>query len=291
MNSKLCLGTVQFGKHYGINNTSGQTPKNEVFRILDYAYQNGIEWLDTAEDYGNAQEVLGEYLKLNPGTFKIQSKISDQSKNIRSSINKTLDDLHLDSLDSYLFHSYNKFKSATNSFKSEIASLKESGTCKSVGVSIYENQEGLDKELIQFSDEIQIPFNILDNYHKRETIIKSCKINNIKLQTRSVFLQGILLMKSDKIPDYLESLRKAIISLENISQKFNLSKTQLSLGYSSYFNFSEKTLIGVDSLNQLKQNLMLIQNTSEISEEIINELNRIEIDQSELLNPSKWINK
>lgn len=291
MNSKLCLGTVQFGKHYGINNISGQTSKNEVFRILDYAYQNGIEWLDTAEDYGTAQEVLGEYLKLNPGTFKIQSKISDQSKNIRSSINKTLDDLHLNSLDSYLFHSYKKFKSATNSFKSEITSLKESGTCKSVGVSIYENQEGLDKELIQFSDEIQIPFNILDNYHKRETIIKSCKINNIKLQTRSVFLQGILLMKSDKIPDYLEGLRKAIISLENISQKFNLSKTQLSLGYSSYFNFSEKTLIGVDSLNQLKQNLMFIQNTSEISEEIINELNRIEIDQSELLNPSKWIVK
>ena len=62
--SKLCLGTVQFGMKYGINNQLGRQPTmDESFSMLDYAISNGIGVIDTAAAYGEAEELLGSYLK------------------------------------------------------------------------------------------------------------------------------------------------------------------------------------------------------------------------------------
>ena len=61
MISKLILGTVQFGLEYGINNTTGIPSKENVKLILDLAYNNGINLLDTAEAYGDSQKKIGEY--------------------------------------------------------------------------------------------------------------------------------------------------------------------------------------------------------------------------------------
>ena len=52
---KICLGTVQFGMEYGITNVSGQIKKEEAKLILSKAYSNNIEFIDTAQSYGNSQ--------------------------------------------------------------------------------------------------------------------------------------------------------------------------------------------------------------------------------------------
>ena len=63
MNKKLVLGTTQFGLSYGINNKVGQVSNNEVVRILDYAYEKGLDVLDTAPVYGNSEKLIGDYFK------------------------------------------------------------------------------------------------------------------------------------------------------------------------------------------------------------------------------------
>ena len=76
MNHKnLCLGTVQFGLNYGINNTTGKIKDLQIKNILNYAKSKGIEWLDTAQNYGNAEELIGQSLK-NKNDFKIVNKIN-----------------------------------------------------------------------------------------------------------------------------------------------------------------------------------------------------------------------
>ena len=66
MLSKLILGTVQLGLNYGVNNSSGKPSKEKAFDILNSAYDGGIRTLDTAEAYGNSQEVIGSFMKDNP---------------------------------------------------------------------------------------------------------------------------------------------------------------------------------------------------------------------------------
>ena len=55
---KYCLGTVQFGTNYGIQG-NGQPDVASVAEIIDYAYKNGINFLDTASAYGTAESVVG----------------------------------------------------------------------------------------------------------------------------------------------------------------------------------------------------------------------------------------
>ena len=61
--AELCLGTVQFGMNYGINNSSGQPAEENVFEMLDTAIEHGIRVFDTAPAYGTSEILLGKYLK------------------------------------------------------------------------------------------------------------------------------------------------------------------------------------------------------------------------------------
>ena len=51
LNNKLILGTVQMGLPYGINNNSGKISLENSIKILEYAFNNGIVTLDSAESY------------------------------------------------------------------------------------------------------------------------------------------------------------------------------------------------------------------------------------------------
>ena len=53
--TKLCLGSAQFGLDYGITNKKGKLDFNEVKEILGFAEDCGINYIDTAQDYGNAE--------------------------------------------------------------------------------------------------------------------------------------------------------------------------------------------------------------------------------------------
>src|ERR1700704_2547242 len=57
---RLGLGTVQFGQAYGVSNTGGQVPPAEVQAMLACAADEGITVLDTAANYGQAEDVLAQ---------------------------------------------------------------------------------------------------------------------------------------------------------------------------------------------------------------------------------------
>jgi len=88
--SKLVLGSVQFGMHYGISNQDGSPENEELNQILDFANQIGVQIIDTASAYGSAEERLGIASK----QFKIVSKIrpgtaaTDVQEELESSLNR-----------------------------------------------------------------------------------------------------------------------------------------------------------------------------------------------------------
>ena len=87
-NNKIILGTVQFGLKYGINNTSVKPDFNEIEKILNFAYSNGICMLDTAETYGTAQIEIGKYHKKTNNKFKVITKYSSKKSNLDQNIEK-----------------------------------------------------------------------------------------------------------------------------------------------------------------------------------------------------------
>ena len=58
------MGTVQLGLDYGINKKK-KPSKEESIKILECAYNNGIKIFDTAQAYGTAEEIIGEFIEKN----------------------------------------------------------------------------------------------------------------------------------------------------------------------------------------------------------------------------------
>ena len=65
--SGMSLGTVQLGMNYGIANNGGQPDLQQSFSMLHAALDRGVTSLDTARAYGNAEDVLGAFLKEHSG--------------------------------------------------------------------------------------------------------------------------------------------------------------------------------------------------------------------------------
>src|SRR5690349_17339040 len=72
--SRLALGTAQFGFPYGFNSGDGAITAAEAGRILAVAWDHGLDMLDTATEYGEAENAIGN-AKPAHARFRIVSKI------------------------------------------------------------------------------------------------------------------------------------------------------------------------------------------------------------------------
>lgn len=282
MSSKLILGTVQFGLNYGINNTQGKPAKENVFKILSYAYEKGIRYLDTAELYGDAHNLIGEYHSLNPDKkFDIITKFPHEfDGELDSKINMYLNQLNVNNLSAILFHSFDSYKLHKSQVKCKLSRVEK------VGVSIYTNEqmnEVIDDVNV---DIIQLPFNLFDNINLRGELMKKAKAKNKIVHTRSAFLQGLFFMKKGNPNKIAVQLKNELEFIANLSERNFTSVGSLALNYCLNQSDIDGVLIGVDSLEQLKENFTFSQKHESLP--YLNEVNTINIENIELLNPSLW---
>ena len=235
---RLCLGTVQFGMQYGINDRYGKPSKQQVFTMLDHALENGINYIDTAVAYGDAEELLGEY-GVNRKGLKVISKlkpnlIDDNCSNpeevVEQEIKGSLARLRLDSLDGYLLHTpqniYNE------GIMTGLQKCKDMGLISNLGVSIYEEQHALDAAGNGLIDYIQVPYSIFDQRLDRTDFFTTARQNGVRVFARSAFLQGLIIMEDERIPDHLSLARRYLKIYDSIISKYGYSRVQAA----SYFH-------------------------------------------------------
>lgn len=277
--AKLALGTVQFGMDYGISNTVGQTTKKEVAAILNLAKCTGVNTLDTAQGYGESEEVLGE---VGVTDFNVISKLCPTAlkKNLASFIvEQSLKATGLTKLYGMLFHNA---ESAMNypAAVHELQASKEEGVILKWGYSVYTTQE-LEQLLNRYDlpDLIQVPYNHLDN--RFEPLMKELHQKGVEIHTRSTFLQGLFFMDPDNLPEffnlvkeYLTNLRKGYGNTERIASNL--------LGWVLEKSFIDRVVIGVNSKDQLLSNILGL---DDVNLELLPK--RCEV-ANELLMPNLW---
>ena len=285
LNHKLVLGTVQFGLPYGINNTKGQTEKVEAFKILKTAKNNGIDTLDTAPAYGSSMQTLGDFFK-NDNSFQVISKFHGTTeKEIINSVDAQLKVLNRTSLDVLLFHSYKDWLE-NPSVIAVLKQLKQEQKVVKIGVSLYTNNEFSVAIESGLFDVIQVPFNILDNYSLKGDLLKKSKSKGIEVHTRSVFLQGLFFKSIEKSPSFFSPLTEPLLRIHELCRENNLSIHELALLYALHQSDIDRVLIGVDTEAQLLMNIEVLK--KDISLEVIEEINKITVEEVNLLNPVSW---
>ena len=281
---KLVLGTVQFGTNYGINNTSGQVPLDEVCRILEIASEAGIQALDTSSAYGESERVLGEALRRSNKPFNIVSKCPKSDLGVRETFQKSLQNLGEDSLYGYLVHHFEFYQEHPEIFD-EMAALKQEGKIQKVGFSLY-NVEQLQYLLdcnVKF-DILQFPYNVFDKQF--EPYMPRLVEMGVEIHTRSAFLQGLFFKDTKTLPEKLKPLKKYLDVLHLFCKNRGISVEQLALGYVLANPNVKGALIGVDNHSQLEANLKVA--SVQLTDDDIDYIQNIDIIEEWLLNPVNW---
>jgi len=290
MLDKVILGTAQLGFDYGINNQKGKPGRESAIELLCFAYDNNIRILDTAESYGDSQNIIGEYNRAYPDKkFEVITKFSNGHRNSEESIkDRILDNcriLNVSQLSAYMLHSFDSING--NSFVyDQIVSAKKNGLIGKIGISLYTNEEI--EMIVQHYDEfdfVQLPFNILDNESKRKKTFDLIKSNGIELHARSIFLQGLFFKDPELLIEKLKPLSKYLEDLRSISYQKDMKISRLAMQYVFKKDYIDKVLIGVDNWQQLQSNISNIKNFDESS---LHEIDEIKVLEEELLNPKSW---
>ncbi|QEE16031.2 aldo/keto reductase [Promethearchaeum syntrophicum] len=301
--SKITLGTVQLGIKYGIANRTGKPTEKDSQKILEFAYDQGINMFDTAPAYGNSEVIIGNFIrnfssdksqntpeiitKLSP--FEILGNEDEIFKKIKNSVIESLNRLHLDKIPYFLLHNAEDIHKLNGKIVEALIRLREEGYLNHIGVSIYNPDEVklfLEKEEL---DVIQIPINILDHRLIKTGLLKELHFKNKIIFARSVFLQGLIFMNPKELPDTLKIAAHHLHKLAEIAKRADLSIAQLSFCFVRDMKEISSIIMGVDNLDQLKENLNYL-NLPPLGEKVkIEILNAFTEVEEKIVNPSKWV--
>ena len=289
MKNKIILGSANFDQIYGIKKNF--IKKSEIKKLFDLALKNKIKTIDTSPLYNKSEKIIG---LLNNNRFKIISKIPKPPKNIkRENIKKwlkqnvmiSLKNLKIKKFECLLLHNANSLlcKNGDEIYKG-IRNMKINGFTSKIGVSIYDFNV-LDKILKKFKfNLIQAPFNILDQRLVEKGWLQKLKKRKIEVHARSIFLQGILLLKHNQLPKKLIKLSKKLMVWENWLKKNKFSSLQVCLSFVLNQRQLDGIVVGYNNINQLNQILKLKQIKNNFS------LPNLNIKDKKLIDPREWLN-
>ena len=286
---KLGLGTVQWGMKYGVSNSCGRTGGAEISKILTVARESGLSLIDTAALYGEAEKALGqqqlEGFRLVTKTPRFaKGRITDRdAKTLVETLEKSLGLLRTDHVYALLVHHVEDVLVSGGEYLIEaMASLKDRGLVKRVGASIYDSRNlELVVERLR-PDIVQLPLNVLDQRLIEDGSLDFLRHRGVEIHARSAFLQGLLLMPLNQIPDYFTPWRSILDRWNAACDRQGVSPLQAALGYVTRLDAIDYCILGVESASHLQQCLLALQSSDAF------DASGLSSADTGLVNPMNW---
>lgn len=256
--SELILGTVQFGLNYGVTNATGALDDQTVREMLKASRDLGVYGFDTAADYGNSQERLGE-LWLSPEPPRYITKFSLEPNGVEPKPeNVYLDSmrsLKVERLAGVLFHKLADLSDERCAAAVQVLrSARDQGVVERVGVSAY-SVDDVRLALSVFPDMnlIQIPANILDSSLLDSEELEELRSSGCHIHVRSVFLQGLLLASPEKLPDFFKPLAPALRVIRDEADARDVSVLELVLQTMKVNPKLDAVVLGATSVSEITE--------------------------------------
>ncbi len=294
--SRIGLGTAQFGMDYGYHKALVQS---EVDAVLEGCLRHGINFIDTAREYGNAEERIGAFLRENPqNDFVIATKISrilptvaDQKQRLKDWIKKSVDTslqaLSVDHIAVLQLHQCDEYVLNKQYFWESIEELKDQGLIAHFGVSIYEIAEA--KRLIenyrQGLDMIQIPYNIFDQ--RFDAFLPQIAASGVEVMSRSVFLKGVIPVGNEKIPEEIKRIIPSKSKLNELAKKASMSSEEYALLFSVLNRWICSTVIGICSVPELELNMKVFEYLRKGTQWEA-DMRTLAVEDEFLIDPRRW---
>ena len=293
---RMVLGTAQLGMPYGIANRTGQPNLRVATAIVRSAWDHGIREYDTAQAYGQSEEILGRALReaVVGDEVKVITKLDplldlNDSAKIMTSVRKSLSLLGIRSLYCLMLHREEHLELWSQGLKQILQGFVRKGLTENLGVSVYSPKMAVLALNTDGIDMIQIPSNILDRRFEKAGVFQLAGNNGKRIYVRSVFLQGLLFMDSERVPANMQFAVEVLKKLGDFSQETGLSKQELALGYVRQAYPQAKVVLGVETPAQISGNLKSWETTLPVGfvERVQEEFGYVE---ERILNPALWPN-
>lgn len=291
---------MQLGLNYGVANKSGQPSIDYSHKLLQFALDNGINTLDTARIYGNAEDVIGSFKNSNEFTIVSKFKLTDAAvgdiklaiAEARESIQTSCRLLNRKQLPIVLFHKNmsQPIEQVTDLLPVVFSALINEGLIEKGGISVYsahELHQILEWENMNY---IQVPVNVFDTRILQKNILQQLEQQNVIVFARSVYLQGLLAMK-EPLPDSLSFATPYYEQLRKIAAKANRSIKEIAFSFVRDTPCVNSIVVGAETIEQLCQNIELL-GTPPLSKEIYDEIKECFGNvPDEIITPALWKNK
>jgi aryl-alcohol dehydrogenase-like predicted oxidoreductase len=262
MLSRLGLGTVQFGMHYGVSNRRGQPDEAEVAAILDRVEEVGIGYIDTAFAYPNAEFLVGKYLaprsklKIVTKTAPIESVkiVRGDKARILDALALSMERLRVGRLYGLLVHHATDLsKGGWEHLVDALAEARSRGWVERIGASVYNDDELQLVESRFVPDIIQGPFNRLDTRLTSSKCFSRLRATGTEIHARSVFLQGLLLMPPASLPAFFEPVKPSLTLLREKWSEQGVSPLAGCLQFVLGHPDIDVAIVGVNSLSEFDE--------------------------------------
>ena len=294
--SALMPGTVQFGLDYGVANVTGKPDQATVNRMLATAFEAGVNALDTASMYNQAEAVLGRALadlgvrdrifivsKARPreGVAGTPGAAETPEEQITAAVERSLRVLGVERIGLYLLHGYQALP-----YVGALHRKREAGDIGAVGVSVYSVEEALGAIAAPGVDAVQHPLSMLDQRFLRAGVPERAAEAGVAIFARSVFLQGVVTMAIPDLPEPIAAVGKTLARLRELAGELTIE--EMAVRYAASLAGVTGVVVGMETHEQMERNLAAIE-AGPLDGALLAAIGREVPDlPEEILNPGLW---
>lgn len=255
--SRLVLGTVQLGMDYGVANATGKPDQKIAEDIIRTAWEGGIREFDTAQGYGDSEEVLGTVFH-NLGLTELVKVISKPAPewtggDAATVMQPSIEKLGVRRLHGVMWHREGILESAHEAVAGMASALRDSGVADLVGVSVYSPEKAVTALESGDLDMVQLPGNVFDRRFEQAGVFELAADLEKIVYMRSVFLQGLICMPPEAVSVNVPLAMDPVKRLRALAADFGLSVLTFCLVFAREAYPKARILVGVETRAQLDE--------------------------------------
>ena len=255
--TKLILGTANFDNNYG-SVLKNKINSGKISRIISLAQKKNINHFDTAKSYLGAEQILGTLLDKSKPLI-IDTKISEENcssiDTIIASIEDSLKLLKVPKLSTIYVHNSDLILGERKGIVVKaLDKILQLDLASHLGVSVYNYNDLINcKHQFPSLTRFQINENICDRRSLNQAKLFELATTGNKINVRSIFLQGLLLVKPEKLHKKFKKVYEQLYQLNKFAFEHKVSVLDLCVSYAKSIPWADGIVIGIDSDTQLDE--------------------------------------
>lgn len=300
--SQLTLGTVQLGMPYGIANKSGMPSEEQSFAILDEAWNGGVVSYDTATAYGRSEAILGRYFAGKQPTLITKMHIrppagaggAEVERLMYGMAETALSNLKVSSVPLLMLHNTDVLGPHGDAVAAGFERLKRDGLIGCAGISIGSNTAEeyrvIGERLFDDTYEaVQLPMNLLDHRPIRNGVIKRLSDAGKAVFVRSLFLQGLVYLDPEQLPEHLQEAAAPLSALRELSELYGIPVGSMAMAFIRDLKGVDSLVVGAETPEQVRENISLLKEAPPLPELLTLDIMRLFADMPErIITPHLW---